>query len=75
MNDDIRRILSLIVADDPAAADEVDALADRLRALAATLRSRHESPWIAPSGMSDRVKINVVGPDGSIRQSTDTGSN
>ncbi len=74
---DVGRIAALLAADNPAAADAIDALADRLKAIAAAVRARHavpENPWVSPGGMSDRVKIQVVGPAGDVTQSTDTGS-
>lgn len=70
---DLYRLLALVAAGDPAAADEIDAMADKLRDVAAALRSRVERTDEFVGGTSDRVLISVVGPDGCARQKTDTG--
>ena len=68
-------LLAKVAAGDPAAADELDALAEKLKAVAAVLRApKAEDPYEVVGGMADRVLVNVVGPDGRVRVKTDTGS-
>lgn len=73
--EELPAIIAKIAANDPTASDDVDRLADRLRALAERLRSGEPVAQgiIQPSGMKDRVKMAVIGPDGVVRQETDTG--
>jgi hypothetical protein len=55
------------------AADELDAMAERLRDAARVIRDRAASaPPRDPGGCSDRVQMTLVGPDGTHRHSTDT---
>lgn len=74
---DLREVLSLLARDPLAAADRIDAIANRLHEQAEAIRSRFrsEDPYTVPGGMTDRVKANVIGPDGQIKQSIDTGRN
>ena len=72
---DLRRLLALIVTEDPAAAGEVRALADRLYALADRLDAARPRPPTDTGGTGDRVRIAVVGPDGVTKRTTDTGEN
>jgi hypothetical protein len=73
-NPELERLLALVVTGDPKAAAEVRTLADRLYALAERLEAeaRPEVPFVAPSGITDRVRMSVRGPDGSIKIETDT---
>ena len=68
---DLRRLAALIAARDPAAADELDIMADKLRALAARLRAG-ENPNRSTGGATDRVQMNVFGPDGTLKRRVDT---
>lgn len=70
---DLKRILLLVARRDPAAADELDRLADKLRALAARLRAAPGTRSIG--GVGDRVRMQLRGPDGSVRHDTDPTSN
>lgn len=67
----LTRLAGLVETDPARAADELDALAGRLTALATRLRA--QAPR-SPAGMSDRVQIAVVGPDGKVKQTVDTGA-
>lgn len=73
---DIPGLMARVAARDPAAADEVEMLADRLRALAVELRrgGGGDPGLLTPSGMADRVRMRVVGPDGEVKQAIDTGA-
>ncbi len=62
----------------------METLADRLLVLQARLRQHatwlRELPtgsppdgYTVPGGMTDRVQMNVVGPDGAMKQQVDTG--
>ena len=64
----LRRILSMVLSNDPEAHREVRNLAVRLNALADQLeaRSKQTDPWKAPGGMGDRVKISVTTPAGIV---------
>lgn len=65
----IADIMALVVTDPLRAAAEMDKLADRLHAMADDLRQGRN-----PGGISDRVIVNVVGPQGDIKQHVDTGT-
>ena len=71
-------ILSAI-HDPAAAADYLDTLAERLRAAAVALRevkpitpTPPANDFTAPAGISDRVQVRVVGPDGDTKYYTDS---
>jgi len=75
---DLPRIIGLIVTGDPGAAPKLRELAGGLLALAKQLEAgmiggEDENPYIAPSGMTDRVKIKVNRADGTTTE-TDTGA-
>ncbi len=74
---ELYQIAELLSSDPLAAADAIDALANRLHAKAQELRdgvaSTGES-FRSPGGMTDRVKMSVHGPDGTIKQEIDTGA-
>lgn len=53
------------------AAVEIHKMADKLRALALRLEAE-ESTVVGRGGMSERIQMNVVGPDGRIKKSVDT---
>lgn len=79
MSDDARgrvlrlcsEVLGLLGSDPVAAANRLDALADEYRALAQRLRG--SVGYQSRGGTGDRVRMQVVGPDGAIRQTIDTG--
>jgi hypothetical protein len=79
LSDALSSTLRDLSTDPLSAADRLDALADELRKRASLLR---EADQAAPSahgfrssgGMGDRAKMQVVGPDGKVKQATDTGS-
>lgn len=56
-----------------ASADQLDALAARLSAFAATLRAQGQSGYLAQGGMGERIRVNVVAPNGTVKQQIDTG--
>ncbi len=53
------------------AAVEIHKMADQLRALALRMEAE-EASVIGRGGMTERVQMRVVGPDGQTRQQTDT---
>lgn len=63
---DLRNLLARVMAGDPSAADELEALAGRLHDIATRLRAGQagEPGTRDPGGMTDRVQMQVVGPDG-----------
>lgn len=63
-------VLLAVATGDPAAPALVRKLAERLYSLAERLEAR--DPFREPSGVADRVRINVVGPDDAIKQQVDT---
>jgi hypothetical protein len=65
---EIQEILTLLLNNPLAAADRMDALADRLHAEAVKIRTRAQSPWASPGGAMDRATLNVIGPDGRLKQ-------
>ncbi len=69
----VELIAGLMLLRDPRAADEIDALADELRAAAARIREESGADIRATGGAGTRVQMNVVGPEGEIKQSVDTG--
>lgn len=73
MTDRIRDILIRVAAEDPTVADEVEQMGRDLIATADRLRAKGGDGWQSTGGMSDSVAVKVVAPDGSVRQSVDTG--
>lgn len=72
---DLPDLMRRVVARDPSAAPDLEALADRLRALAADLRAGDPAGGIAsPGGMADRVRMDLIGPGGELKHSIDTGA-
>lgn len=71
----LQDVLALLTSDPMRAADEMCKLADQLRAGAEELRARHSDPFKVPGGLSDRVRMSVVGPNGEVKQRIDTDSN
>ncbi len=69
---DMRDLAARVLANDPTAADELDALADRLKLLAQQIRDKTQSPFVEVDGVSDRVIMKVISPDGHVTQHTDT---
>ena len=69
---DIRKVLTLVALGDPSAAGMVRQLASKLLALADRLEAGVQNPTMSPGGMGDHVRMNVVGPDGAIKQTVDT---
>jgi hypothetical protein len=72
---DMNRILALLATDPLSAADAIDGLADRLHGQADMIRNamaKEQSPFKVPGGIVDIVKMNVVGPNGEIKQSITT---
>lgn len=65
-------LLRRVIAGDVTAADEIDRLAGRLRDLANHLRQGNQDGTRDPGGMSDRVQMQVIGPNGEIKQQVDT---
>lgn len=61
-----------LIADDPiAAAGRLEGMAAKLTELAAALRAGN-SPTLDTPGVGDRVQMNLVGPDGRVRQQVDS---
>lgn len=73
-NMNIQNLLTRVLEGDVSAADELDLMAERLQDLADKLRSGtfSQGGTTDPGGVTDRVQINVVGPDGIIKESSDT---
>lgn len=70
--DDLRSLLARVAMGDPTAARDIRALAARLVALAEDIEAQEAAK--DPGGMADRVRMNVVGPTGEIKQTVDTGA-
>jgi hypothetical protein len=68
MTTDIQALMARVLANDVTAADDLDAMADRLKQLAAQVRARAASPFIQKGGFGDSVTMQVVGPDGQVKQ-------
>lgn len=66
-------VVKLIQSDPAGAADKIDDLVVKLKNIAAQLRRKAESDYCSHGGAGDRVRIQVVGPDGTIKQTVDTG--
>lgn len=66
---EVREILALAMESPALAADRLDALADVMRRTAGELRAIES--WKSPGGMGDRVLINVIGPDGTVKQTVE----
>lgn len=65
---ELSQIALLLATDRPAAAGRIDALADELRRLAASLRAP-ENPT-STGGSADRVRMVLVGPGGALKHDT-----
>lgn len=65
----IEAVARLIITDPIAAADQLDILADLIKAHAHHIRtiSTGHAPY-SPGGLGDSCKIKVTGPDGLIKQ-------
>lgn len=65
--------LAQLQSDPDGAADRLEKLAAKLLEVAKQLRSRKTlSDFQTPGGMGERVRIDVVGPDGQVKQQVDT---
>jgi len=72
--DAVAEMLELIAADPLAGAEKLEEMGNGLLELARRLReTAPPSGFRDPGGMTDRVKMSVVGPDGTVRQTIDTG--
>lgn len=69
----LRRFFEQAVTNPSAAADELERVAAKLMEAARKLRQRETEGMRSKGGVSDRVQMRVVGPDGKTKQSTDTG--
>ena len=69
----LKMLLELMKHEPCKAADELERLADNLKMLAKKVRDSNSKSGRSPMGMGDRVMVDVLGPDGEIRQSVDTG--
>lgn len=67
----LANILRLMREDPNEAANRLDIIAQRLMNLAAKLREQNGTR--DRGGTNDRVQLAVVGPNGEIKQKTDTG--
>jgi hypothetical protein len=68
IRDDIKALVDRIVANDSTAADDLDLLAERLKLIASQIRQRGASPFIQKGGFGDSVTMQLVGPDGQVKQ-------
>lgn len=64
-------LFELLASDPQAGADELDRMAAQLKALATHVRG---NPLKSIGGMTDRVQMELVGPDGVIKRRIDTGA-
>ncbi len=69
---DMHRLLGLLALRDPRAVAPLRELAARLLTIADDMERATENPFQTPSGMGDRVKMQVNRPDGTTT-TTDTG--
>jgi hypothetical protein len=71
--EELRRMLLLVAAGHPDAADWCDKMADQLRGLAARLRSgKPPEGTVSPGGVGDRVRMQVRGPGGELKHETES---
>jgi hypothetical protein len=71
--DRLKNLSQLIRTDPEAAAGQLEESADRMLKLAARLRElAAQGPYRSRGGTADRVQMEVVGPDGNVKQSVDT---
>lgn len=71
MPNDFQELAAMVALRDPAAAPRLRDMAERLNGLADELETQG---FRDSRGVADRCKLAVVGPDGEIRQQTDTGA-
>lgn len=70
---DTRRLAALVALNDPAAVPLLDNLIADLTALRARLAAGAPGTR-SEGGAGDRVRLAVIGPDGSTKQTADTGA-
>lgn len=68
MTDDLRTLVAQVALNDPAAVPGLRRMAAQLNVLA----DQMEAGWRSSGGMGDVCRLQVVGPDGTIKQ---TGGN
>lgn len=72
---DLSNIIEMMKTDPARAADRLEDMSRRLTELASNLReiAKNREGMRSTGGVGDRVQIALVGPDGQIKQRTDTG--
>ena len=72
---DLSNILEMIKTDPARAAERLEDIATRLTGLANKLKeiAKDREGIRSTGGVGDRVQIELVGPDGQIKQRIDTG--
>lgn len=73
VDDRVRRIVGWLLLRDVRAASELRQLAAQLIAAAESLEAT-EAGTREVGGTGDRVQMNLVGPDGTIKHHSDTGA-
>lgn len=72
----LQEVLNLMNQRPLEAAEKLEAMAAKLTELAQSLRQKAAGQdFVAPGGMGDRVLMNVIGPDGKLKQSIDSTHN
>lgn len=69
---DLRKLAAMVAVRDPAAAPELRIMAARLNAMAEDLE--RPKGFTDNGGFADRCRLQVIGPDGTLKQETDTGA-
>lgn len=65
---ELLELFRLVARRDPDAAPQLHKLADKIRALAFQLEA--DAGMRSPGGMSDKVRMQVIGPDGQVKSDT-----
>ena len=69
---DIRKLIKLVVAGEPAAVEMIDDLIVRLRMVQDRLRENPTGCFQSAGGIGERIIMKVHGPDGELKQTYDS---
>ena len=67
--------LDMIATNPIGAAERLDKIGDYIKNLATQIReqaAQEHNPWQVSGSMGDRVRIQVLGPDGHVKREADT---
>jgi hypothetical protein len=69
-----RAIVAKLLVNDPSVAADLRDLGNQLFALAERIEARQDEAMKSTGGTGDRVQMNLVSPDGTVKSTHDTGA-